>query len=106
MHRPSGASGSAAFLRRRIEALTQLRMEAFGCMINYIRRSQMADVARRSILLRLPIIALVAPGQAILAAESAVLVGEKRLALKGYDPVSYFTEGHPEKGSAEYQTVF
>jgi YHS domain-containing protein len=34
------------------------------------------------------------------------LIGEKRLALKGYDPVSYFTEGHPEKGSAEYQAVF
>ena len=31
---------------------------------------------------------------------------EKRVALSGYDPVSYFTEGHPEKGSAEYSAAF
>ena len=36
----------------------------------------------------------------------AAAAEEKRLALKGYDPVSYFTEGRPEQGSAEYQASF
>jgi YHS domain-containing protein len=40
-----------------------------------------------------------------LAAEAAP-VPEKRLALSGYDPVSYFTPGHPEKGSAEFSAAF
>ena len=31
---------------------------------------------------------------------------EKRVALSGYDPVSYFTDGRPEKGSAEYSAAF
>ena len=25
-------------------------------------------------------------------------------ALQGYDPVAYFTQGHPQKGSSQYQT--
>jgi YHS domain-containing protein len=29
-----------------------------------------------------------------------------RIALSGYDPVSYFTAGHPEKGSAEFTYPF
>jgi YHS domain-containing protein len=29
-----------------------------------------------------------------------------RIALSGYDPVSYFTAGHPEKGSAEFSYPF
>jgi hypothetical protein len=55
----------------------------------------MINLSRRSILIGLPTLAAVAA-----AAE------EKRLALKGYDPVSYFTEGRPEQGSAEYQAAF
>jgi YHS domain-containing protein len=30
----------------------------------------------------------------------------KRVALKGYDPVSYFTDGKPEKGSSEFTFAF
>ena len=30
----------------------------------------------------------------------------KRVALKGYDPVSYFTDGRPEKGSSEFTFAF
>src|SRR5205823_5722753 len=26
--------------------------------------------------------------------------------LSGYDPVAYFTDGHPEKGSAEFAAAF
>ena len=29
-----------------------------------------------------------------------------RVALKGYDPVSYFKEGQPQKGSAEFSASF
>jgi YHS domain-containing protein len=56
---------------------------------------QMTTLSRRLILIGLPtLVALAASAE------------EKRLALKGYDPVSYFTEGRPEKGSAEYQAAF
>jgi hypothetical protein len=55
----------------------------------------MSNFSRRSILIGLPILVTV-----------VATAAEKRLALKGYDPVSYFTEGRPEQGSAEYQAVF
>ena len=55
----------------------------------------MDNLWRRSILIRLPTLFAL-----------AAVAAEKRLALKGYDPVSYFTEGRPEQGSAEYQAVF
>src|SRR6185312_4458331 len=32
--------------------------------------------------------------------------GAKRVALKGYDPVSYFTDGKPEQGSSEFSFAF
>jgi YHS domain-containing protein len=66
----------------------------------------MSDFSRRSMLVGLPILALTAAGRVPLAAEAAPAIAEKRLALSGYDPVSYFTEGHPEKGSVEYQAAF
>jgi len=28
------------------------------------------------------------------------------VAIMGYDPVAYFTDGHPEKGSAQYSAAF
>ena len=31
---------------------------------------------------------------------------EKRVALSGYDPVSYFTDGKPEQGSSEFSVAF
>ncbi len=66
----------------------------------------MSDLSRRSILVGLPALVTVAVDRAALAAEGAPQVVEKRLALGGHDPVSYFTEGHPEKGSAEYSAAF
>ena len=66
----------------------------------------MRNISRRSILLGLPILVTIGYGRASRAAEDASPVPEKRLALSGYDPVSYFTEGHPEKGSAEYSAAF
>ena len=42
------------------------------------------------------------------AAPAAEPTGGKseRVALQGYDPVAYFTDGHPEKGSAEFLASF
>jgi YHS domain-containing protein len=65
----------------------------------------MSEFSRRSILIALPILVLAAAGRVPLAAEAASAT-DKRLALSGYDPVSYFIDGHPEKGSTEYQASY
>ena len=39
-------------------------------------------------------------------AQNASPVAGTRVALKGYDPVSYFTDGKPEKGSGEFTFAF
>ncbi len=66
----------------------------------------MADFSRRSVLLAFSI-AVVAPAVgAILEAEARAAAAEKRVALGGYDPVAYFTDGHPEKGSAEFSADY
>jgi hypothetical protein len=31
---------------------------------------------------------------------------QSRVALSGYDPVSYFTDGHPEKGTSQFTAAF
>jgi YHS domain-containing protein len=63
----------------------------------------MPELSRRSVLIALPVLGAIAAHGAPLAAEAAP---EKRVALSGYDPVAYFTEGHPEKGLAEYSAAF
>jgi YHS domain-containing protein len=65
----------------------------------------MSGFSRRSILVGLPFLVMAAARRVPLAAEAAP-AGGKRLALSGYDPVSYFIDGHPEKGSAEYQASY
>ena len=62
-----------------------------------------ADFSRCSALLALSILGAAA---ALGAVETGSSAAEKRVALSGYDPVSYFTDGHPEKGSAEYSAAF
>jgi YHS domain-containing protein len=66
----------------------------------------MSNLSRRSILIALSTVVMAAADRAARAAEAAPPIVGKRLALKGYDPVSYFTEGRPEQGSAEYQAAF
>jgi YHS domain-containing protein len=39
-------------------------------------------------------------------AQNAPLPPATRIALKGYDPVSYFTDGKPEQGSSEFTVAF
>jgi YHS domain-containing protein len=65
----------------------------------------MTNFSRRSILTGLLTLVLAAARRAPLAAEAAPAAG-KRLALSGYDPVSYFVDGHPEKGSIDYQASY
>ena len=65
----------------------------------------MSHLSRRSILIGLPVLVLAAVGRVLLAADAAPGTG-KRLALKGYDPVSYFIDGRPGKGSADYQASY
>jgi hypothetical protein len=64
----------------------------------------MQDLLRRSVMSALVGFAA-APLGSVLAAEPAV-VPAKRMALQGYDPVSYFTNGRPEKGSPEFTAAF
>lgn len=66
----------------------------------------MSNLSRRSILVALSTLVIAAADRAARAAEAAPAVAGKRLALKGYDPVSYFTDGHPEQGLAEYQAAY
>ena len=40
------------------------------------------------------------------AAQSMSPIAGQRVALKGYDPISYFTDGKPEKGSSEFTFAF
>jgi YHS domain-containing protein len=42
-------------------------------------------------------------GLLLLGSVAAQQAGDERLALKGYDPVAYFTEKRPMVGNAEYQ---
>jgi YHS domain-containing protein len=69
-------------------------------------QERLMSCSRRFLLIGLPIAAMVPADRVPLAAEAAPAAVEKRLALSGYDPVSYFTEGRPEKGSAEYSAAF
>jgi hypothetical protein len=66
----------------------------------------MHHLSRRSILTAVSLLAAIAPLRVLLAAGNAASDSEKRVALSGYDPVSYFTDGRPEKGSAEFSAEF
>jgi YHS domain-containing protein len=65
----------------------------------------MPTFSRRAVIGGFAALAAVAPRAALLAAESGP-VSEPRVGLSGYDPVAYFTDGHPEKGSAEFTAAF
>lgn len=57
------------------------------------------------VLATLPVLAIVLGGK-LRAAENTSPVPGKRVALSGYDPVSYFVNGRPEKGSREFWVAF
>lgn len=62
----------------------------------------MIDLSRRAFVSAVMAVALC--GSA--SAQQAVPGGEPRVALKGYDPISYFTDGKPEQGSKEFTFAF
>jgi hypothetical protein len=43
---------------------------------------------------------------AVLSIFASFAAAEEKLAIKGYDPVAYFTEGKPTPGSAQYEAVW
>ena len=63
----------------------------------------MTKISRRVVLAGFSLVSAMQAGE-LLAADAPG--GGKRIALSGYDPVSYFTAGRPEKGSAEFSASF
>jgi len=65
----------------------------------------MIKISRRAVLVGFSVVVVVAQLGETLAAD-APATGGKRVALSGHDPVSYFTPGRPEKGSAEFSAAY
>lgn len=65
----------------------------------------MTDISRRALLIGLSVFGVVAQLRETLAADTPA-TGGTRVALGGYDPVAYFTDGHPVRGSAEFSATF
>ena len=63
----------------------------------------MSEISRRSFIAAVAVAAFC--GAAAAQNASPASAGP-RVALKGYDPVSYFTDGKPEKGAAEFTFAF
>ena len=66
----------------------------------------MSCFSRRWVIATLSMAALTAPLGSAIAAGDASPDPDRRIALKGYDPVAYFTEGRPEKGLPEFSAEF
>ena len=64
----------------------------------------MSEISRRSFVVAAGAAALFCGAAA--AQNASPTNAGPRVALKGYDPVSYFTDGKPEKGSAEFSFAF
>jgi YHS domain-containing protein len=87
--------------------LTRLAARASNrIMVSEPREGLMSRMHRRSILIGFAMLAMAAAYRASIAAEDTLRIAEKRLTLSGYDPVSYFAAGRPEKGSAEYTASY
>jgi len=66
----------------------------------------MKEPARRLVLWGSMVVAWYALRGALPAAKAASPNNETRIALDGYDPVAYFTDGRPIKGSQDFAFVF
>jgi YHS domain-containing protein len=66
----------------------------------------MAGASRRSVLTGVLASAACAAFGAQVAAQDAKPSSAGRVALNGYDPVAYFTDGRPVKGSPEFSASF
>jgi len=63
----------------------------------------MGELTRRSLVSAAVAVACYCGGA---MAQNAQPSATNRVALKGYDPVSYFTDGKPEMGSSEFNFAF
>jgi hypothetical protein len=66
----------------------------------------MRNVSRRAFLSNTAAIVVAIAVLSPLAARAATLPAGRRVALSGYDPVAYFTDGRPVKGSDEFWFAF
>jgi YHS domain-containing protein len=67
----------------------------------------MAGVSRRLVLAAVSALGASAAFETRLAAQGAAKPpSPERVALNGYDPVAYFTDGRPAKGSTEFSASF
>lgn len=66
----------------------------------------MDHLSRRPLLAALSGLAALNAPRVLLAAENSLSERTGRIALGGYDPVSYFTVGSPEMGLAEFSADF
>jgi YHS domain-containing protein len=66
----------------------------------------MSSLSRRHILILAAYACSASVSGSIAAAQQATSVSEPRIALDGYDPISYFDPGRPEKGSSEFSFAF
>jgi YHS domain-containing protein len=66
----------------------------------------MGGVSRRVMLASLSALGASAAFETRLAAQGAKSPSGERVALNGYDPVAYFTDGRPVKGSPEFSASF
>jgi YHS domain-containing protein len=62
----------------------------------------MATIGRRPFLIMLASASALTASTAFSRAETGAPPPGRRVALRGYDPVSYFTKGQPEKGDARF----
>ena len=66
----------------------------------------MGGVSRRSMLAAFSALGATVAFETRLAAQGAKPSSGERVALNGYDPVAYFTDGRPVKGSPEFSASF
>jgi YHS domain-containing protein len=78
--------------------------QRFGGFARFLREPLMSGISRRAVL-GWSLLGVLAPF-AVARAAGEMPTASERVALQGYDPVAYFTDGRPEKGSAEFSASF
>ena len=66
----------------------------------------MRRFSRRHILILAACVGAASANVAFAVAQTATSSSGARIALEGYDPLSYFDPGRPEKGSSKFQFAF
>jgi len=66
----------------------------------------MSSLSRRYILILAAYACSASVSGSIALAQQATSATEPRIALDGYDPISYFDPGRPEKGSSQFSFAF